>query len=217
VTGQARLADWLQGWGTVAGAIFSGLAAVATFALLLHEVRLRRFERRETEIAQARSVFVVLEDPEAGWQGDTVVQPTFTLRNLSSNVISDVWVEVHLRDGSGSTSASADHLAAGERLVLPWGDPSPIPWPAQLSPPDLFDISTSFTDAAGIRWERLGRRQPTRPRSHTHSDFLPSIRPQPDLPPTKSPMSAKSSHTQTRAVLSRPVPGPPEAQAGPPR
>ena len=179
VTGQAGLADWLQGWGTVAGAIFSGLAALATFALLWHEVRLRRHERHELEIAQARSVIVVLEntDAETERRAGVIVQPTFTLRNLSNNVISDVLVEVRPRSGPGRIRAGADHLAAGEGLALRWPDPSPIRWPKHLSPPDLFDTCVSFTDAAGLRWERLGRRQPTKLTSYAHSDLLPPVVP----------------------------------------
>jgi hypothetical protein len=40
------------------------MIGVATFALLWHEVRLRRFERRESQIAQARSIITVLDDTE---------------------------------------------------------------------------------------------------------------------------------------------------------
>jgi hypothetical protein len=94
VTEQAGLADWLQGWGTVVGAVFSGLAALATFALLWHEVRKRRFERQELEIAQARSVFITLEGIDSPTPGD---KPTFTLRNISNNVISDVVIQVRPR------------------------------------------------------------------------------------------------------------------------
>ena len=36
------MTDWMQGWGTVAGALFSALGFVAAVSLLWHEVRTRR-------------------------------------------------------------------------------------------------------------------------------------------------------------------------------
>lgn len=151
-----------------------------------HEVRLRRFERRELEIAQARSVVVVLEDTDAPAEGrgTVIVQPTFTLRNLSNNVISDVLVEVRPRnDDSGMLRVGADYLAASEHIRMVWRDPPPMPWLDHLSQPDLFDTRVSFTDAAGLRWERRGRRQPTGLWSHKHSDLMPPIVPSDAEPP----------------------------------
>jgi hypothetical protein len=78
--------------------------------------------------------------------------------------------------------ASADYLAAGEHIRLVWHGPPPTMWAGHTNPSDLFDTYVSFTDAAGLRWERRGRRQPTRVWSYKHSDLMPAIVP-PDAPP----------------------------------
>ena len=50
--------DWMQGWGTVLGALFSGIAALGAVILIWHELSVRREERLEREVAQARTVIV---------------------------------------------------------------------------------------------------------------------------------------------------------------
>lgn len=58
VTQAPNITDWLQGWGSVAGAGVSALAAAAALGLLWHEIRARRSESRDREAAQARLITV---------------------------------------------------------------------------------------------------------------------------------------------------------------
>ncbi|HET9517100.1 MAG TPA: hypothetical protein VFO77_05180 [Actinoplanes sp.] len=54
-----ELADWLQGWGTVAGAAFSALAFLATLGLLVHEIRVRRRDEQDRTAQQARLITTI--------------------------------------------------------------------------------------------------------------------------------------------------------------
>jgi hypothetical protein len=68
------VADWLQGWGTVAGAVFSALAFLATLGLLLHEIRVRRRDEEDPMAQQARLITTITR-AEDGKEESPLVSP----------------------------------------------------------------------------------------------------------------------------------------------
>lgn len=64
---KSSLAEWLQAWGTVAGALFAAVAAVAAFLLLLHEIKVRRRDEADKRASTARSVLVAFGQPKGKW------------------------------------------------------------------------------------------------------------------------------------------------------
>jgi hypothetical protein len=153
-----KITDWLQAWGSVAGALMSAGALVFTGLLLLHEIRVRREERRETAIAQARLVWAEALNPvgseSGGWTGvDWVVH------NHSSSPIFNAEVGVlNLYDldtrwpgdpdktpkviGPGATVHGRFTFAASRE----WSDREPV-WRTLVA--DLW-----FIDSAGALWSR---------------------------------------------------------------
>jgi hypothetical protein len=72
------IADWLQAWGTVAGAFFAALAAFVAVAVLHHDRRASRASEAEQAAGQARSVLV---DVNAQWEKDAIDEVEFSIKN----------------------------------------------------------------------------------------------------------------------------------------
>jgi hypothetical protein len=172
------LADWLQGWGTVAGALFAALAAVAAVAVLMHDRAVRRNDEADAAAAQARGVLVLVD---ADWDEREITEATFIVKNFSSNVILDISLGYRPRNGLRNLDVDmtgSDYLGPGDSSK-PWvvrlDPPVPIATdliPPGVMPPDVIPTRVAFTDAAGRRWRRDGRAQPVRLGSDEDADII---------------------------------------------
>jgi hypothetical protein len=160
------LADWLQGWGTVAGSTFAALAAVAAVAVFLHDRAARRREEADSAAAQARAILVLVD---AKWAEPELSEVTFILKNFSHEVIVDIKVCFRRHDERAAQGGITgyDYLGPGESAgwQVPLDPPVAITddvLPDGMVPPDLLPTRIVFTDAAGRRWRRDARQQPVR-------------------------------------------------------
>lgn len=155
------MADWLQGWGTVAGAVFAAAAATTAAAVLRHDRAARRRDDNDAAAGQARSVVVLLD---AQWELPELTEIGLVLHNFSPEVIFDIGIAYRRRDTAGIPGDTI-----GMDFVKPHGssrwavtlDP-PLPIADAPFPPDLIETRLLFTDARGRRWHRRSRDQPTR-------------------------------------------------------
>jgi hypothetical protein len=161
------VADWLQGWGTVAGAVFAAIAAVVALVVLQHDRQMSRSSEMEQAAAQARSILALID---AEWQAGSVREVNFSIRNFSLGLILDIDFAFRRADGVAHQGGlvSSDLLRPGTTSKV-WKmplDPEVDLRSAQrevgVIPPDLFETRIVFTDAAGRRWRRDGRAQPVR-------------------------------------------------------
>jgi hypothetical protein len=163
-----KITDWMQGWGTVAGAIASAGALIGTIVLLWHEIRVRREEKADSAQAQARLVVGTFvggmrssTDPDTGHLVGPLVGFRWRVSNYSGAPVFDVsgrvtYASNGLTYGSGGPIEVLDKPEVRESKVDP-----PVDWPDDS---DLGDASLEirFTDAKGLVWRRVDRRPPTR-------------------------------------------------------
>jgi hypothetical protein len=164
---KSSLTDWLQAWGTVAGALFAAVAAVAAFLLLLHEIKIRRREDADTRASTARSILVTFGQPKGKWAThETEGSITFIelyMHNFSRYPILDVAVSAERLDGGASLNTwTTDILMPGASRTTKWTLDPPVTWPTTVDPPGLFRTKITFTDDNGLRWQRIDRQQPSR-------------------------------------------------------
>lgn len=100
---KTSLADWLQAWGTVAGAVFAAAAATAAFLVLLHEIKVRRRDEADLRASTARMVLVTLGQPEGKWPKAThsgeITSVELHVNNFSRFPVVDVAVSAERLDG----------------------------------------------------------------------------------------------------------------------
>jgi hypothetical protein len=158
--GDSSLADWLQGWGTVAGSIFAAIAAITALALYWREVDNRRKDVQDSVTLQARNVLVTIDTPSRPTQ---LEQITVVAYNFTNEVILSLYVRIHRLDtGSEVKWMSSDVFQPGKI------------WPVEVTlkpimqcdrpehPPDLFKFNYWFTDSRGNNWHRVDRQLPER-------------------------------------------------------
>jgi hypothetical protein len=158
--------DWLQAWGTVAGAIFAAAAAIAAFLVLIHEIRIRRRDEDDLRASTARSVLVTAgeakgTEPKKDVDG-LILSLELFVNNFSRFPVVDVWVVAERLNGETILFWSADLLKPGESEVLKCVFHPPLIWPHLAFPPSLFRTIVMFTDDNGLRWQRTDRQQPKR-------------------------------------------------------
>ena len=100
---EPNFADWLQGWGTVAGAVFSFLAVLVTGRVLIHELRVRRAERYHNDSAQARLVRVKSVLIDDGTDGIST-RIRYRVHNRSDHAVGDVHIRHLSQDGNSFES-----------------------------------------------------------------------------------------------------------------
>lgn len=165
---EPTVTDWMQGWGSIAGVVMAALAALFTGLLLRHEARVRREEKADSEVAQARLVFgEVLEgDPTQNSTGDSLAgrQPlrVFGVRNYSTAPIFSIHVGVRLPRASAPRLGDLD--ASFGKPVVPAGASHFEPSDELVPPPsiDAFEVTVWFVDASGAAWRRTGLDDPVR-------------------------------------------------------
>jgi hypothetical protein len=160
-------ANWLQAWGTLAGAVFAAAAAIAAFLVLVHEIKIRRRDEQDIRASTARSVLVTSGDPVGKWTTrDTdgqISSMELYMNNFSRSPVVDVAVSAERLDGGPRFGLwSTDLLIPGERRAKNWILDPPLHWPYSLDPPGLIRTRITFTDDNGLRWERIDREQPVR-------------------------------------------------------
>lgn len=162
--------DQAQAWGTVLGALFSGLALVATFTLLWQNKR----DRKDEEGAQAR--LVSAQARPAAQIGAEPVTIVYDIYNHSASPIFDVQLELRGTIPGIGTASSADDPRGGlyRNIVQPWEQLTGKRWQADRGTahrvwtlaaeqpdkekkiyPDVVPV-LSFTDVRGLRWQRKG-------------------------------------------------------------
>ncbi|WP_406693307.1 hypothetical protein REH65_33225 (plasmid) [Saccharopolyspora sp. ID03-671] len=164
---------WYSAWGQWVGGVGS-IAAAATALWIAQrdwkradaERRRREAEERDRETAQARSIIV--EVRALSDSGQEIV-----VTNYSDNVITDLLV--HGADGPEdwqlSVGALTDHphpvgvLGPGADSAISAMEHRSVDKPIFLQRMILVDQyrpKITFTDAAGLRWRRVGNDQPIR-------------------------------------------------------
>lgn len=166
-----NVADWMQAWGTVAGALFSALAFVAAVSLLWHEVRTRRRDDEDRVAGQARMILISVFDAHDNSDGGLVRMVNIRVRNHSASPITDVEV-VAVHSQKSADGPERDSLTFETEFIDPdrsdselWLLQAPISWKHDIPLAGFFATRITFTDAQGLRWVRDGRDEPRRLRS----------------------------------------------------
>jgi hypothetical protein len=163
----SSLADWLQGWGTVAGSTFSAVAAITALALYWREISNRRLDLDDLLASQARNVLVTIYLPRnvSKLQKITQLQKIEVVaNNFTDEVILNLYVRVHRLDTGAEVTRMASDVFRPRRE---WSkgkiklDPI-IYWDRPYAPQDLFLFNYWFTDARGQHWHRVDRQPPQR-------------------------------------------------------
>jgi hypothetical protein len=159
--------DWMQAWGTVAGAAFSALAFVAAVSLLLNEIFTRRRDDADRVASQARMVLISVFDAHDSGEDGLVRMVNIHVRNHSTSPIIDVNVLAtrQLDDdpaGPDTLSFEAESIGAGHADSELWLLRTPIRRTHERPLADFFSTRIAFTDAGGLRWTREGWDEPRR-------------------------------------------------------
>lgn len=159
-------ADWLQAWGTIAGAVFAAAAAVAAFLVLVHEIRIRRRDENDLRAATARLVLVTTGDEKGVYPKEddpgSITSMELYINNFSRFPVVDVSVVAERLNGERVYIWATDLLKPGDSILLKCVFHPPITWPYLMHPPSLFRTKMIFTDDNGLRWQRIDRQQPSR-------------------------------------------------------
>jgi hypothetical protein len=166
--------DWMQGWGSILGVILSGLAVIFTALLFRHERNMRREEKADADAAQARLVvgriIKISRDLEHGVEasegsGRAVV---WKVKNYSSMAVFNVEVWIDETWDFGPTvdflNTEEKHDVVEDELlgVTTPRDPIEERYPGGDFDLSKYNISVTFTDANGLRWERTNFNEPER-------------------------------------------------------
>jgi hypothetical protein len=184
----ATFAEWLQGWGSVAAAVFSGAAVIVALLLFRHE-REARAEDVAEEAARLARTIVVSGPFWEGWDSERVGYIRFSLANWGDQPVSRVSFTVHWEHAGQRTKlgpGTHDTLSA----LLPYQDmladaktPSrmvrgrfdvdtdrlqehfrfrvgPEMIPDNVDDVSAFRAKVSFTDSTGRQWSRTNNGEP---------------------------------------------------------
>jgi hypothetical protein len=162
------VADWLEAWATVAGAMLSGAAVLIALVVLRSEQRSRREDKNDADAVQARVVLVravgARGNPDEGWKGIT-----YQLNNNSSGEVSELLVGAQRVDSDRRyASATVRRIKSMDSHEDELDFDTVVPWPFDFYPAEPDDVayhtamSVAFTDSAGLRWSRRDREEPKR-------------------------------------------------------
>jgi hypothetical protein len=155
-------ATWASFWAQTALAIITlALLAVGGWTLLRERQRdreLRAKEAAEREDARAGQARLVLPGVEGEVLDDGVVIVTFKVWNNSDRNIHLEAVQLGSNTEGALRTTSWAPIAPGDLFTFTkeFADPSWLKVYADVPP------TVVFLDAAGLRWERVGRSDPTR-------------------------------------------------------
>ncbi|MFC0100567.1 hypothetical protein ACFFKH_23985 [Micromonospora marina] len=154
-----KITDWMQGLGSLAALAMSIPALVFTALLYRHEVGIRRKERADADVAQARLVFGRVVELRA--HGDMLAAVRWEVVNHSASPVFQVTANI-FHSTSGHAVQDPNELEVltnrhdRELRIEP-----PVRVPAATTYRDL-SIEVAFTDAAGLLWRRTDRAAPQR-------------------------------------------------------
>lgn len=154
-----KITDWMQGLGSIAATAASIPALVFTALLYRHEVRTRREERADADVAQARLVFGRVVEFRAS--SGMLAAVRWEVVNHSGRPVFQVKAEIVHR-ASGHVVQDPDELEVlidrhdQEFRVMPT-----VLLAAATTYRDL-SVEVTFTDGAGLVWRRNDRAAPAR-------------------------------------------------------
>lgn len=152
------LADWLQGWGTVAGSIFSAIAAITALGLYWREVSNRKNDLQDQITRQARNVLVTIGTPRRPTQLEHI---EVVAHNFTDEVVLSFYCRVYRRDsGAEILWISSDVFVPGRKLVREVTLDPVMLCDRPEDPVQLFEFNYWFTDARGYSWHRKNRDSP---------------------------------------------------------
>ncbi|MEU4555926.1 hypothetical protein [Micromonospora violae] len=181
-----KITDWMQAWGSLAGLVMSTAAVIFTGLLFRHEIRVRRDEKQDAEVAQARLVVGRIVHfgrnasvEPSGHVSGVISEFGWSVKNYSSAPILDVGVWVaHAEDEELEWHEERTwDVVEGEitgsialRKSIDLG-------PENFEDPGNFDVVLVFVDAEGRSWLRHGRIEPFRTTGpHSRNPLLPTPR-----------------------------------------
>jgi hypothetical protein len=154
------LAEWLQGWGTVAGSIFAAIAAITALALYWRETANRRKDVDDLVTRQARNVLVTIETPSRPAQLDKI---RVVAHNFTNEVILSLYIRIHRLDtGAEVTWMSSDVFQPRQEFPKDVKLEPIMQCDRPEHPPEMFEFNYWFTDARGCHWHRVDRQPPER-------------------------------------------------------
>ncbi|WP_433796111.1 hypothetical protein [Actinoplanes sp. CA-252034] len=147
------ITDWLQGIGTILAAPIAAIAVLLTVRTLRSEIRLRR----DAEATAARLVLPDVTTISMSRGRPTAI--TWTVNNHGTAPIFDVRARIRAgeRHVDSDLALSVVTQHAEQEIVLP--EQGGMPGHLNL---DGLSIEVTFTDAAGLVWQRRDRRIPER-------------------------------------------------------
>jgi hypothetical protein len=155
--------ETMQGWGSVVGALFSALAAIAALLIYRHEKRTHRLERRDVEAAQARMVTLDVEVEQI--EADNMIVVRCVCVNHSNMPIMNTHMSVANRGhlGEARPTRGRAFIAPHDEWDEIW-DAGEVMWRPTSYSIELLDLEAciEFVDASGCRWKRVGQEQPKR-------------------------------------------------------
>jgi hypothetical protein len=154
----SSLADWLQGWGTVAGSIFAAIAAITALALYWREVENRRKDIEDSVTRQARNILVTIDTPSRPSQLDQI---KVVAHNFTDEVVLSLYIRIHRLDtGAEVTWMSSDVFEPGKEWVREVRLEPVMQCDRPEHPPEMFIFNYWFTDSRGRHWHRVDRQPP---------------------------------------------------------
>lgn len=169
-------ADWLAAWGQVGGAVATTAAVVVALWLAARDQRWRRADQTARDAAQARLVTV-----EIDYNIDSSpVKITAVITNSSQSPILDVAIDKvrnlkqpdlqwRFRTDLPGERAYAWALRTGQTLesLIEFYETAE---PTQSVVPDFFnELTVSYTDTNGHRWQRTNNWEPEKKHIRTRS------------------------------------------------
>ena len=161
-----KITDWMQGWGNVLGVILSAIAVIYTARLFRHERNMRREEKEDGDLAQARLVVGRVSGYEINPDG-TIAKLQYDITNYSDAPVFFVNPSVYYWDGSEDFDSGRVHhvlksqaTARGEVAI----DAADAPDILDDDTPDLsqYQVKFLFIDKNGLEWRRFDYDTPIR-------------------------------------------------------
>jgi hypothetical protein len=157
--GAPKITDWMQGLGSLAALAMSIPALVFTALIYRHEVRIRREERADADVAQARLVFGRVVELRAN--SGMLAMVGWEVVNHSASPVFQMTAKIVQRaSGQAMRDPNALEVLTDRHVQELKMDP-PVQVAAGTTYRDL-SIEVTFTDAAGLVWRRTDRAAPER-------------------------------------------------------
>lgn len=161
-----KITDWMQGWGSILGLLMSTVAVVFTGFLLRHERNVRREEKADSDLAQARLVVGRVSSVDMNPDG-TIAELEYNITNYSDAPVFFVNPYIYCWDTDEEYDSERVHhvLRSGVTAqgVVPIDNPDPT-FIGDDGAPDLsmYQVKFLFIDKNGLEWRRFDYEAPIR-------------------------------------------------------